>query len=132
MISAIFVGRHGLEVVGMDTSMNDLIARVGASFEYERLPTEPVGSTTVTFAGVPAGSEIRVFFPDATEASGVESCVADQALSWSVFAPGNANNTVRIVVIDMAHKIKEFNYTAQLGNQSIPVQPENDKWWSNP
>lgn len=48
MISAIFVGRHGLEVVGMDTSMNDLISRAGASFEYERLPSEPIGVAPIT------------------------------------------------------------------------------------
>lgn len=98
----------------------------------QSLPTDPIGATTVTFSGVPAGSEIRVYDPDRNELAGIESCAADQVLTWSVYAAGSPNNTVRIVIIDMAHRIKEFTYTSQVGAQSIPVQSENDKWYSNP
>lgn len=98
----------------------------------QSLPTDAIGVTNVTFAGVPSGSEIRVQYPDLTDAAGIESCSADQILSWDVFAPGSPNNTVRVVIIDMTHRIQEFYYTSALGNQSIPVQAENDKWYSNP
>lgn len=132
MISAVFAGRHGLEVAGMDTSMNDLISRAGASFEYERLPSEPVGSTTVTFSGVVAGLEIRVYDSSRNELAGIESCAADQSLSWSVYAPGSPNNIVQIKIIGFAYKIKDFTYTSTLGNQTIPIQLEADKWALNP
>lgn len=102
------------------------------SYSVQKLPTDAIGTTVVTFDGVPAGAEIRVFLPDMTEVAGIESCAANQVLSWPVYSIGTPNNTVRIVIIDLTHKIKEFNYTSQLGTQIIPVQSENDKWWLNP
>lgn len=102
------------------------------SLARQSLPTDPIGITTVTFSGVNANSEIRVYLPDATEVAGVENCLADHALSWSMYAPGSPNNTVRIVIVHPDYKIKEFTYAASLGNQSIPVQQEQDKWYSNP
>ena len=104
----------------------------GVSLGVSRWASDAIGTTTVTFSGVNAGSEIRVYLPDATEAAGIETCAANQVLSWSVYAPGSPNNTVRIVIIHPSYKIKEFTYTAQAGNQSIPVQQEADKWYSNP
>jgi len=96
------------------------------------LPDDSIGSATTTFSGVNAGSEIRVYLPDTTEAAGIETCAADQVLSWPVYASGSPNNTVRIVIVHPNYKIKEFAYTASVGNQSIPVQQELDKWYSNP
>jgi len=94
--------------------------------------TDPIGTTTVTFSGVNAGSEIRVYLPDGTEVAGVESCDANHTLTWPVYAGGSPNNTVRVVVVNTAYKIKEFEYTVTLGNQSLPIQQEADKWYSNP
>lgn len=104
----------------------------GVSTAIERLPTEPVGTTTVTFDGINAGSEIRVYLPDGTEAAGIESCAADQVLSWSVYAPGSPNNTVTVRIVHPTYKIKEFDYTVSTGAVSLPVQQEVDKWYSNP
>jgi len=61
-------------------------------------------STTVTFTGVYAGSEIRVYNAAGTELAGVESCDANHALTWNVDATAL---TVRIV-------------------------KEADKWYQNP
>ena len=97
-----------------------------------RRPTDPIGTTNVTFDGVNAGSEIRVYLPDASEAAGVETCNNNHALTWNVYASGSANNTVRVVIVHPAYTIKEFNYTSRVGAQSIPVQQEPDKWYSNP
>lgn len=85
-------------------------------------------STTVTFSGVAAGSEIRVYDASANELAGIENCASDQSLTWAIPSPA----TVRIVIVHPSYKIKEFTYTAQAGNQSIPVQQEADKWYSNP
>jgi len=102
------------------------------SLSKQLLATDPVGTTTVTFSGVNAGSEIRVYLPDATEAAGVETCDANHVLTWSVYAAGSPNNTVTIRIVNTAYKIKEFSYTSTLGAQTLPVQQEADKWYSNP
>lgn len=105
---------------------------MGLSLGVCRLPTDPVGTTNVTFSGVHAGSEIRVYLSDMTELAGVESSTDNPTLSWSVYAAGSPNNTVRIVIVHLDYKIREFTYTSSLGNQTIPVQQEPDKWRSNP
>lgn len=123
----------GAVVFASFTPEKDAMATVAGEIAYvQRFPTDPIGSTTVEFSGINANSEIRVYFPDATEAAGVESCAVDHALSWSVFSAGSANNTVRIVIIHPDYKIKEFEYVSSVGNQSIPVQQERDKWYQNP
>lgn len=87
---------------------------------------EPV-STTVTFAGVNAGSEIRVYDSSGTELAGTESCSADQELTWTVPV-----GDVRVVIVNMDYKIKDFTYTSVAGAQSLPVQQEIDTWYVNP
>ena len=119
--------------VGADVSRKRSVTSFcGLAFVHGALPADPIGTTTVTFSGVNAGSEIRVYLPDGTEVAGIESCAANQALTWPVYAGGSPNNTVRVVVVNTAYKIKEFNYTVSLGNQSLPIQQEADKWYSNP
>lgn len=98
----------------------------------QSLPDDPIGTTTVTFDGVVAGSEIRVYDPDLNELAGVESCSANHVLTWPVYAAGSPNNNVQIKIINTAYRIKDFPYTSKVGNQSIPVQMEPDKWFSNP
>lgn len=105
---------------------------IGPIIGRMRLPNDPVGTTTVTFSGVHADSEIRVYLPGSVEAAGVESCVSNQVLSWPVYAANSPNNEVRVVIVHLDYKIKEFDYTATTGAQSIPVQQEPDKWYSNP
>ena len=118
-------------VISSDGSVGSL---AGATFTayLQRLPNDPIGTTTVTFAGVNVNSEIRVYLPDGTEVAGIENCAANQALTWSVYAGGSPNNTVRVVVVNTAYKIKEFEYTVTLGTQSLPIQQEADKWYVNP
>lgn len=114
-------------------SRRGVMAGYGAlSLGVCRWPTDPIGTTTVTFDGVNAGSEIRVQLPDLSEAAGVETCDDNHVLTWSVYASGSANNTVRIVIVHPDYKIKEFSYTSRVGAQSVPVQQEPDKWYSNP
>lgn len=102
------------------------------SYSVNKLATDSIGNTTVTFQGINANSEIRIYLPDGTEVAGVELCGADHVLTWGVYAIGSANNTVRVVVVHPDYKIKEFNYTAAAGNASLPIQQELDKWYSNP
>ena len=101
-------------------------------FSVAALPTDPIGSANVTFSGVQAGTEIRVYLPDGTEAAGVEDCTVDPVLAWPVYAAGSPNNHVTIRIVHPAYKIKEFAYTSSVGVVSIPVQQEPDRWYKNP
>lgn len=98
----------------------------------ERLDSDSIGYANTTFSGVVAGSEIRVFYPGGIEAAGIESCGSNQVLSWPVYVVGNSQNNVVIRIINNNYKLKEFIYTAKLGDQSLPIQQELDKWYSNP
>ena len=102
------------------------------AFGMAAWPTDPIGTTTVTFDGVHAGSEIRVCLSDGTEIAGVEDCLADHVLSWSVYTYGNPNNVVRVVINHLDYGIKEFFYTSKAGAQSIPVQQDLDIFFNNP
>lgn len=95
-------------------------------------PTDPVGTTNVTFSGVSSGSEIHVYLPDGTEVAGVESCAADQELAWPVYAHGSVNNTVSITIIKRGLRWQKFNYASKLGAQSIPIFPLPDLGYNNP
>ena len=110
----------GLRYVG-----NVLIGR-------QRLPTEAIGITTITFSGVAAGCEIRVFLLNGTEIAGIESCAANQALSWDVYATGSSNNNVRILIVNIAYEIIDLLYTSSIGNASIPIEMREDPWFKDP
>lgn len=132
-MTSVFLARFAsAPTVMIQPSVAGLLPSGHIHFGKQRLPTDPIGTTTVTFDGVPADSEIRIYDPNRNELAGIETCAANQVLSWAVYATGSPNNKVRIVIIDMVHRIKEFNYTSQVGNQSIPVQTEPDKWYANP
>ena len=96
------------------------------------MPTDPIGTTTVTFSGVQAGTEIRVYTPDGSELAGVESSMMNPVLTWPVYAAGSPNNSVTIRIVNVAYKIKEFGYTSAVGTVSVPVQQERDHWYKNP
>lgn len=101
---------------------------VGA-FEFDHgYGLAPV-TIALSFPGVVSTSEIRIYkVSDGSEVAGVESCSADHAFSLTY--TGDVAVVIRIV--HPSYKIKEFNYTITSGDQSIPVQQEVDKWYSNP
>lgn len=91
-----------------------------------------VNTATVTFDGVVAGSEIRIYRFDGVALAGVETCDADHLLTWETYAIGSAYNDVRVVIANTAYRLLEFQYTAVSGTTSIPIQMEADRWYSNP
>jgi hypothetical protein len=115
--------------VGSGTGTATLNAQhdVGA-YEYDLGYGGWPATTTVTFSGVAANSEIRVYDSASNEVAGIEDCAANQVLTWAVPSPA----AVRIVIVNMAYRIMDFIYTSQPGNQTVPVQPEPDKWYNNP
>lgn len=98
----------------------------------QRLPTDPIGSAIVTFRGVHAGSEIRVYDAAGVELAGIESCDNDQVLIWPAFAYGSPNNTVTIRIVANAYELIELEYVTGEGAQAITVQQAVDKWYRNP
>ena len=97
-----------------------------------RLPTDPIGTTTVTFSGVQAGTEIRVYLPDGTEIAGVEECTADPVLTWQVYAAGSPNNSVFITLLKRGFRWQRFNYHSIVGSQTLPIFQIADLGYSNP
>lgn len=122
----------GVRLLALDASNPGQWPINGSPVGRQRLPTEPVGTATVTFTGVQSGSEIRIVKSDNTEVAGIENCAADQMLSWPAYPTGNSNNVVTVRIVHMSYKIKEFGYTTLLGAQTLPIQQEPDKWWNNP
>lgn len=96
-------------------------------YEFDHGYGDHPASTTVTFSGVNAGSEIRVYDASGNELAGVESSTANPELTW-VLSTGD----VRIVVVHLDYKVKDFQYTPISGAVSLPVQQEADSWYRNP
>lgn len=122
----------GLAVADFQAARGRILPTVSVILSRQSLPTDPAGTATVTFSGVQAGSEIRVYLPDSTEIAGIESCAADQTLAWPAYVAGSPNNTVRIVILSNTYRLKEFTYTSSVGAQNLPIQQERDQWYSNP
>jgi hypothetical protein len=94
-----------------------------------KLPTDPIGSATVTFDGVQADSEIRVFL-NGVEVAGIESCAANQVLSWSVY--NILGDSVRIVIASIAYENLNLVITIKKGDSLIPIQQKPDRWYKDP
>lgn len=128
--------RHIVQSVGEELSSgvkHTHMGPVGVGYSIQKGPNDAIGTATVAFSGVNAGSEIRVYLPNGDEAAGVESCNADHVLSWSIYSVGAGNNVVTIRIVHPNYRIKEFLYTTlQSASQSIPIQQEPDRWYSNP
>ena len=100
-------------------------------FHTQVLSGEAIGQTTVTFSGVIVGTEIRVLLANGTELAGVESCTANQALTWNLYVPGHANNNVTIRFVSLGYEIFQLNYVTTLGFALIPVQQRVDRNYQN-
>lgn len=101
----------------------------GFTFGAARLPTDPVGTTQVTFSGIHAGSEIRVYrASDGVELAGIENCADNQVLSWDVYP----SPTVRIVIVSMDYDVLSFEYDSVVGAVALPIFQRKDKWYRNP
>lgn len=110
---------------GTGTATLQAVVDVGC-YEFDHGYGDWPASTTVTFDGVPASTEIRVYDGSANELAGVESSSANPQLTWNL-----TGAAVRIVIIHLDYGIKEFTYTPVAGAVTLPVQMDNDPWYSN-
>lgn len=115
-----------------DLGRGQMIAsQFGLSVGVFRLPTDPLKYIMLTFDGVKANSEIRIYRnSDGTETAGVELCDANHIFAGVPYYGTGQVCTVRI--IHPQYKIKEFTYTIPSVDQVIPIQQELDKWFKNP
>ena len=132
MTTATYMTPIGLTVASPTSARGPIYNAGLVSLSRGVLPTDPIGTTTVTFDGVMAGSEIHVYLPDGTELTGVESCDANHSLTWPAYAAGSVNNTVSITIIKRGLRWQKFNYASKLGAQSIPIFPLPDLGYNNP
>lgn len=120
------------------TGVGSTPTQPGAVFGKLRLPSDPIGTTTVTFDGVVAGSEIRVYLPDGpsgsagTEVAGLDSCAAQQQLTWPVYAAGSSNNTVWVHIIKRGLRWMKFPFASKIGAQTLPIFQSTDLGYNNP
>lgn len=89
-----------------------------------------VASTTVTFSGVIAGTEIRVYRFDGVELAGIEECVANQVLTWETYALGSFYNVVQITLLLRGYRWQKFPLTSTIGARSIPIFQTADLGWT--
>lgn len=95
-------------------------------YEYDHGLIRPA-STTVTFVGVHAGSEIRVFNSSGIELAGVESSTDDPSLTWTLPV-----GDVSIVIVANAYELIDFTYTSVAEAVTLPIQQSPDRWYLNP
>ena len=138
MSTCLFVGEVPDLASTVDVPHDTLTGRgkwrvfAGVALSRQALPTDPIGTTAVTFQGVQAGTEIRVYLPDGTEAAGVEDCTADPVLTWPVYAAGSPNNSVFITLLKRGYRWQRFNYHSIVGSQTLPIFQIADLGYSNP
>lgn len=130
MTSAIYQISDALSFMRVSTG-GSYTALPGGAVIKRRLPTDPIGSTSVTFTGVLEGTEIHVYLQDGTELTGVESSTANPVLSWLVYSSG-PNSTVYITLIKRGYRWQRFDYTPRVGSQSIQIFPLPDLGYNNP
>lgn len=97
----------------------------------QRLPTEAIGSTTLTLTNIVVGSRYRIERAGdgslATPTGNAEGVAADTdvPITLDVYAPGNANNNLRIKVRKGTSAPKYLNFetltTLILAAQSIYI-----------
>ena len=96
-------------------------------YEFDHGYGNRPASTTVTFSGVPSGTEIRVYDQSQNELAGVESSLANPSLAWVL-----TGADVRIVIINLDYVLQEFTYTPVSGSVTLPIQMDDGTWYSNP
>lgn len=111
------------QVLGL--SRGDMYHGGLAVFGVQRLPTDPIGSTTVTLTNVVSGSAIRVEEADGTLRESRTVTSSTEAFSLSVYSSGSAKNDLVIKVRKGTAAPKylpfETQATLSLTDQSIFV-----------
>lgn len=95
------------------------------------LPTDPVGSITVTLSGVKPGSEIKLIDKDKNVLGGTESLDGVAAFNVNYYAPGSPNNVIRILIISLGYEVIDLAYTLPNTSITIPVFQRIDRNYRN-
>lgn len=104
---------------------------IGA-YEFDKGFGPHPATTTITFDGVPAGTEIRIYDQlgaAAVELAGVESSAANPSLTVTYTGPGQV---VWVTVASLTRKLQQFQLTVPAEDTTVPMQMSLDPWYSNP
>lgn len=104
---------------------------IGA-YEYDKGYGPHPATRTLTFDGVPAGTEIRitdVLGAAAVELAGVESSAANPSLTINYTGSGQS---VWITIISLTGMLQQFLYSVPAVDTTIPMQMGTDRWYYNP
>lgn len=96
-----------------------------AAFNEQRLPTDPIGTTTVTLTNLVSGSAIRIEEADGTLREYRDADATSEAFALQVYSAGSAKNNLVIKVRKGTTSPKYLPYityvTAAVGAQSVYI-----------
>ncbi len=101
-------------------------------YSRQPLPTDPVGTVSVSFSGVKVGSEIKLFNADKALLDGTESSGVLPAFTMQRYAPGSQYNNVRILIMNLGYEVIDIPYELPSVNTTIPVFQRIDRNYRNP
>lgn len=108
----------------------NLIFEGAASLGLLRLPTDPIGSTTVTLTNLISGSAIRIEEADGTLREYREADATSEEFTLQVYSVGSAKNDLVIKVRKGTAAPKYLPYTtymtAAVGAQSVYISQVAD------
>lgn len=128
----------GSGVVEMPVARGRFMVNHGAALGRQLLSTDPLGTATLTLTNVAPGSRYRIERQGdgslATPAENADGTAAGSTVSIALnyYVPGNANNALKLKLIDLGYEIEEVNFT--IGPAGYPIQSQRrpDPWYSNP
>lgn len=133
MASAMFIlDRLAAGTMELPTARGRYNVQHMTALARQSLATDAVGTVNVSFSGVKAGSEIKLFDQVGELLAGVESAAGTPAFVLSRFSDGSPNNDVRVLIISLSYEVLDFVITLTSANTNIPVFQRKDRNYRNP
>lgn len=101
-------------------------------YSNQSLPSDAVGTVTLSLSGIKPGSEVKIFNADAALIGDTESVSGVPSFVLSRFAPGSRLNTVRILIINLAYEVVDLTIELGTTNTTVPVFQRIDRNYRNP
>lgn len=114
------------------TSRGPIVNSAGIMLSLAKIPSDPLGVTTVTFSGVVPGTEIAVIDSNGNIVADVENCVANQQIALPFYQSGNSLNDVTFRLISLQYVDQDISFTLTPSNVTVPVQQRIDRNYLNP
>jgi hypothetical protein len=134
MASAMFINSRGSNAGTLELSPSNgrMAINYGHAVERQLLPTDPLGTVTISLSGIKPGSEVVVFDKNGTPVATVASSGTSASFMLSRYADGSPNNKMRFMVLALSYEVVDFDYTLTSTNATIPIFQRIDRSYRNP